>query len=41
MNHNSDAPFWIVAIVAVVVNLAWLGFLVWAIYELVTWLVTK
>jgi len=42
MKHNSgDKAFGALVVFAVVFNLAWVAFIVWAIYTLVTWLVTK
>lgn len=40
--HNSgDRAFVVVAVFALLFNLAWFAFVAWAIYTLVAWLVTK
>jgi hypothetical protein len=39
-NHG-NTWFGIGAVVVVLINLAWLSFVVWAIYELVQWVTSK
>lgn len=42
MRRNTEGKLAIGAVILVLLlNLAWWGFVVWAIYTVITWLVTK